>query len=125
VRLNEKKVLSNRFDPEELIGPDISKKELENCLFMDNTYAFSYKGISHPEVSGIQFSAAYHNPTLILTPKEYYKFYNTLNHLLQGGIYLLDGNGKSKKSNLVEVWKTLDSYEYIFDGKETRLYIKR
>lgn len=125
VRLNEKKVLSNRFDPEELIGPDISKKELENCLFMDNTYAFSYKGVSHPEVSGIQFSAAYHNPTLILTPKEYYKFYNTLNHLLQGGIYLLDGNGKSKKSNLVEVWKTLDSYEYIFDGKETRLYIKR
>lgn len=120
LRLDENKVLASRFDHEELIGPDISQKELEHCLAMNNTYAPNYRGINHPEVSGIQFSAAYHNPTLTLPPKEYHKFYSTLNDLLQGGIYLNDDSG-SKKSSLEEVWNTLDSYDYVFDGKGAKV----
>ncbi|MFQ5826530.1 MAG: hypothetical protein ACE5IA_04140, partial [Dehalococcoidia bacterium] len=39
VRLDEHRVLTTRFKPEEMIGPDISRKELEHCLAMDNTYS--------------------------------------------------------------------------------------
>ena len=120
VRLNEEKVLSNRFNPEELIGPDISQKELEHCLAINNSYAPGYKGISHPEVSGMQFSAAHHNPCLCLSRGEYDKFYSTLNEFLQGGIYLSD-NGSSKESSLEEVWDALCGYDYVFDGKEAEI----
>jgi len=123
VRLDEDKVLSSRFYPVELIGPDISQKELEHCLATNNTYAPSYKGVKHPEVGGIQFSAAYHNPTLALTYDEYFKFYSILDGFLQGGIYL-NHNNISKASSLEEVWNVLRDYGYAFDGKAARV-VKR
>ena len=123
VRLDEDKVLASRFKPEEIIGPDISRKELEHCLAMDNTYAPDYKGVSHPEVTGIQFSAEYHNPSLGLSHSEYNKFYRNLNNMLQGEVYL-NKNGESKRSDLEEVWDTLCSYDYVFDGREARVIKK-
>jgi len=120
VRLNENKVLANRLEPDDLIGPDISQKELEHCLAMNNTYAPNYKASRHPEVKGIQFSPAYHNPTLGLTHNEYLKFYSTLDKLLQGGIYLND-DGSSEESNLEAAWNNLCNYDYAFDGKEAKL----
>jgi len=123
VRLNEDKVLSSQFGPEVLIGPDISRKELEHCLAINNTYAPTHKGVRHPEVGGIHFSAAYHNPTLTLTHEEYVKFYSTLNSLLQGGIYL-NHNHTGKASGLEEVWDTLREYDYAFSGKEVKV-VKR
>ncbi len=123
LRLDEDKTLASRTDPEELVGPDISRKELEHCLAIDNTYAPDYKGTRHPEVGGIQFSAAYHNPTLILTLKEYLSFYSTLNSMLKGGIYL-NNNHTSKTSNLKEVWDTLLGYDYAFRGKDIKV-VKR
>lgn len=123
VRLDENKVLASRFAPDELIGPDISREEVEHCIAIDNNYAPGYKGVSHPEVSGIQFSAAYHNPTLGLTHEEYLKFYSTLNSLLQGGIYL-NHNHTCKASSLEEVWNTLHGYDYAFNGREVKV-IKR
>jgi hypothetical protein len=123
LRLDEDEVLSSRFAPEELIGPDISRKELEHCLSLDNTYAPNYKGADHPEVGGIQFSAAYHNPTLILNHEEYLNFYSKLNSMLKGGI-CLNHNHTSKTSNLGEVWDTLRGYDYAFDGREVKV-VKR
>jgi len=120
VRLDEGTILSTRFNPEELIGPDISRKELEHCLAIDNNYAPDYKGIVHPEVSGIQFSAAYHNPCLCLSSSEYDRLYKPLSELLQGGIYLSD-NGSTRESSLQEVWNALRSYDYVFDGKEAKV----
>jgi len=116
VRLDENKVLASRFAPDELIGPDISQEEVEHCLAIDNNYAPGYKGVSHPEVSGIQFSAAYHNPTLILAHEEYLSFYSKLNSMLKGGIYL-NHDHTCKASSLEEVWNVLREYNYAFSGR--------
>jgi len=123
VRLDEEKVLSSRFDLEELIGPDISQKELEHCLAINNSYAPGYKGIIHPKVSGIQFSAAHHNPCLCLSSSQYDRFYRALSELLQGGIYLSD-HGSTRESSLEQVWDALRSYSYVFDGKEAKVVEK-
>lgn len=120
VRLDEDKLLKGRSEPGEMVGPAISQKEIEHCLALNNTYAPDYRGIRHPEVNGIQFSAAYHNPALVLTHGEYLRLYGTLNNLLQGGIYLCDDNS-CRESNLEEVWHILSNYDYTFDGRDPRL----
>ncbi len=120
VRLDEEKLLKNRVNPEEMVGPAISQEEVEHCLAIDSTYAPDYRGIIHPEVNGIRFSPAYHNPTLVLSHDEYLRIYGTLNNMLRGGVYI-STNGSPKQSSLEEVWNVLSDYDYTFDGKDVKL----
>jgi hypothetical protein len=120
VRLDEEKLLKNRVNPEEMVGPAISQAEVEHCLAADNTYAPDYKGVIHPEVGGIQFSPAYHNPTLALSHDEYLRIYGNLDNMARGGVYI-STNDKPKQSNLEEVWEILSNYDYTFDGRESKL----
>jgi len=123
VRLDEEKLLKSRVTPEEMVGPAISQEELEHCLAIDNTYVPEYQGKTHPEVGGIQFSPAYHNPTLALSHDEYLRIYSNLDNLLRGGVYI-STNGSPKQSNLEDVWNILSNYDYVFDGKDAKV-VKR